>query len=51
MFLPIMIGMILGVVPYVPVNNFFMNLKLPKWMGEAGPETPEARLKLSLFSW
>lgn len=49
-FIAIMIGMILGVLPYVPVMNYFMKIKLPKWMGEAGPTTPEARLKLALLS-
>ncbi|KIJ30326.1 hypothetical protein M422DRAFT_268192 [Sphaerobolus stellatus SS14] len=49
-FIPIVIGMLCAVVPYIPVTNFFIHLKLPRWMGDAGPETPEARLKLALFS-
>ncbi|KIJ43983.1 hypothetical protein M422DRAFT_67658 [Sphaerobolus stellatus SS14] len=49
-FIPIVIGMLCAAVPYIPVTNFFIHLKLPRWMGDAGPETPEARLKLALFS-
>ena len=51
-FIPIVIGMLIAVIPYVPLVKFFQSIKLPQWLEDVNdPQSPESGMKLAVVAW